>query len=77
MSSEEEEDYEYDYSDDDESGGGDVSMDDSSDVGAAMSTSSAKPCSFSEAANKKRPYGSMDGKRSSGGNDLRLSGGEL
>ena len=41
------------------------------------SVSSDKPSSSNNTTtNKKRPYGSMDGKRASGG-EPRLSGGEL
>jgi len=66
-------DYEYDYSDGsgDEDGGQEedtMSMDTSS-------VSSDKPSS-STTTNKKRPYGSMDGKRASGG-EPRLSGGKF
>ena len=40
------------------------------------SVSSDKPSSSSTTTNKKRPYGSMDGKRASGG-EPRLSGGKF
>ncbi len=69
MSDEEypEEDYEYEYSDED------VSMDGSIDAaGCGASGRNSNP-------NKKRPYGSMDGKRRSGENPNAppLSGGEF
>ena len=71
MSDEEypEEDYEYEYSDDE-----DVSMDGSTD--AAGCGASARRNSN---PNKKRPYGSMDGRRRSGENPNAppLSGGEF
>lgn len=77
MSDEEypEEDYEYEYSEEDDDGDdGDVSMDGSTDAGAsgASARRNSNP-------NKKRPFGSMDGKRRSGDNPNAppLSGGEF
>jgi hypothetical protein len=77
MSDEEypEEDYEYEYSDDEDSRGDeDVSMEDSTD--AAGATTSARR---NINPNKKRPFGSMDGKRRIGENPNAppLNGGEF
>lgn len=84
MSDEEypDEDYEYEYSDDEDGDGGDddddVSMDLDGSTDAAVSASSSSARRNSN-PNKKRPYGSMDGKRRSGENPNAppLAGGEF